>query len=102
MINEPAPAKDSSEWYITLFKEIASRQIFLLNGKKGTLENTLVYGSLESLLHKVSQESKRQGLVEGIKKINRYIEAYHYDNYRITIYKEIQATLQALITDKKL
>lgn len=52
------------------FEEISERQIFLLNGKKGTLKNTIIYDSLLNW-HKQSLKQLIDGLVEkleGMKK----------------------------------
>jgi len=45
------------------FEEISERQIFLLNGKKGTLKNTIIYDSLLNW-HKQSLKQFIDGLVE--------------------------------------
>lgn len=56
------------------FEEISERQIFLLNGKKGTLKNTIIYDSLLNW-HKQSLKQFIDGLVEreekNIEKVRR-------------------------------
>ena len=55
------------------FDEISERQIFLLNGKKGTLKNTIVYQSLAALIDSLidrTVQMERERIVRMIKNMS--------------------------------
>jgi len=54
------------------FEEISERQIFLLNGKKGTLKNTIIYESLK--------KDRKQFAISLIKKIVEMMESEKKDD----------------------
>lgn len=42
------------------FEEIAERQIFTIDGKKGTLKNTYIYESILSFIENILEQEKKR------------------------------------------